>query len=218
MGILAILGIVIFGGLVYAFSPYRRKTTQGHEIEDFLPDSRIPVQINAPEEKEPETVPVPSPIVESHTEPPVASVPVPENLLWDTQKRAFHSARVVMDETGLTGVTDKATGHSAKDLLCACIFQESRFRPSAIGKPNSNGTIDYGLCQYNNGKLNGVPLWIGPGAAFASIQEVLTNPEKNVRIMVKTYKQGHLDWWASYKFGDYKPWLLPSSPMWELRS
>lgn len=112
-----------------------------------------------------------------------------------------------MDEMGLTGVVDKPTGLMAKDLLCMCIKQESGWNPKAIGKPNKNGTQDFGLCQYNNGhNAKGVPLWIGKGAVFKDTNEVLNDPEKNVRIMVKTYLAGHLNWWASYSTGAYRKW------------
>ena len=141
-----------------------------------------------------------------------------ETLLWDTPQHAWHSARVIMDQMGLAGLIDRTTGIPAKDLLCACIYQESQFHPAAIGKPNHNGTRDYGLCQYNDGhNSKGFPLWIGPGAAFSSIQEVINNPEKNVRIMVQMYKLGHLNWWSSYSTGAYKEHLLANSPMWALK-
>lgn len=123
-----------------------------------------------------------------------------EELKWDTKENARHSARVIMDEYKLRW--------AEKDLLCACIEQESGFNPKARGKPNRDGTSDFGLCQYNNGKNKaGVPYWIGPGADFADVEEVLNDPEKNVRIMVREYKKGNLKWWSSYSTGAYKKWL-----------
>lgn len=123
-----------------------------------------------------------------------------ELLLWDTPTQVRHSIRVMCDNAGLS-VRDK-------NILCACIQQESNFIPTAIGKPNSDGTQDFGLCQYNNGKnSHGQAYWIGPGAAFSSVDEVLKNPEKNVRVMIDMFKAGHQAWWASYSTGAYKKWL-----------
>jgi len=132
-----------------------------------------------------------------------------QSLKWDTPADARHSARVIMDEMGLTGVVDRKTGLKAKDLLTACIMQESGFNPKAIGRTNFDGTRDYGLAQFNTGKnkRTGQPYWIGPGAAFKDIEEVLNNPEKNVRIMVNEYKRGNLRLWASYSTGAYKKWI-----------
>lgn len=150
----------------------------------------------------------------SITEVPIVVVPeaivkpVEAGLLWDTPKHAWHSTRVIMDELGLS--VDQ------KNLLCACIYQESEFYKGAIGKPNYDDSQDFGLCQYNNGNIKGIPLWIGQGATFASVDEVLNDPEKNVRVMIKTWKAGHLNWWASYKYGAYKQWLPKTSAMWLL--
>lgn len=123
-----------------------------------------------------------------------------ETYLWDTPAHARHSVRVLCDEASMSV--------AQKNILCACVQQESQFNPKAIGKPNTNGTIDYGICQFNNGKnAEGVPLWIGPGADFASVDEVLNNPEKCVRVMIREFKAGHQNWWSSYKTGAYKKWL-----------
>jgi hypothetical protein len=119
---------------------------------------------------------------------------------WDGPLHVRHSVRLICDEEGLS--------LEAKNIITACIQQESQFNPKAIGKPNKDGTIDYGLCQYNNGRnKKGVPYWIGPGADFASVEEVLNDPEKNVRVMIREYKAGHIKWWASYSTGAYKKYL-----------
>ena len=119
---------------------------------------------------------------------------------WGTKKDTRHSIRVICDEMGLT-VADK-------NLICACIQQESGFKPLAIGPKNKNGTTDYGLAQFNDGKnKKGQAYWIGKGADFKDIGEVLTNPEKNVRIMIREFKKGNLKYWASYTSGAYKKWL-----------
>ncbi len=74
------------------------------------------------------------------------------------------------------------------------------FDPKIVGKPNKNGTRDWGLCQFNDGKNDkGVPYWIGKGAVFASTDEVLNNPEKCVRVMCREWKLGHQHYWVCYK-------------------
>ena len=89
-----------------------------------------------------------------------------------------HSIRVMCDNAGLT--------FDAKNILTTCIYQESRFNPKAIGSVNHDGTRDWGLCQYNDGHnpQTGAPYWIGKGATFASTDDVLNDPEKNVRVMI----------------------------------
>lgn len=94
-----------------------------------------------------------------------------------------------------------------KNIITACIEQESDFNPSAIGKLNSDGTQDFGICQFNNGKLHGIPLWIGEGAYFTSTEEVLTNPTKCVNEMIAQYKLGHIGWWVSFSSGAYKKFM-----------
>lgn len=144
-------------------------------------------------------------LIEQHMEAPT---PPQSKYKWDTPANARHSSRVIMDEMGLTGLVDKPTKLKAKDLLCACIQQESGFNPRAIGAKNSNGTTDYGLCQYNDGKnAQGQAYWIGKGADFKDIDEVLGDPEKNVRVMVREYKKGNLKYWSSYSTGAYRKWL-----------
>lgn len=140
-----------------------------------------------------------------HTMPPALPPDLPPEppalvLEWDTEAKATHSARVIMDEYGLTW--------PEKGILCAIIKQESNWNPKAVSKPNTNGTQDYGLVQVNNGKnVQGVPYWIGPGAIFHDVAEVLDNPEKNVRMLVEQYKLGNLKYWSSYNSGAYKQWL-----------
>jgi hypothetical protein len=120
--------------------------------------------------------------------------------IWSTPKDARHSVRVICDEEGLS-VSDK-------NIICACIQQESGFKIDAVGPYNKNGTRDFGICQFNDGvNAHGQAYWIGYGATFGSIDEVLENPEKCVRVMIKQFKAGHLNWWASYSSGAYKKWL-----------
>jgi hypothetical protein len=127
-----------------------------------------------------------------------------KQMLWDTPEHARYNVRKICDEEGLSA--------SEKNLICACIFQESNYHVKAISKPNNDGTIDYGLCQYNNGKnKQGKAYWIGEGAAFRDIDEVLNDPEKGVRLMIKMYKLGKLNYWSSYSTGAYKRWMAQES-------
>jgi soluble lytic murein transglycosylase-like protein len=120
---------------------------------------------------------------------------------WDTPEHVRKSIRMMCDAAGLTV--------AEKNVITACIYQESNFMPRAVGKQNSNGTTDYGLAQFNDGKnpRTGQAYWIGKGAAFATIDEVLDNPEKNVRIMIDMFKAAKIRLWASYSTGAYKKWL-----------
>ena len=106
-----------------------------------------------------------------------------------------------MDTFGLTW--------KEKDLLSACIQQESQFNPKAISPPNFNKSRDWGLAQFNDGKnkTTGKAYWIGEGAPFKDTNEVLNDPAKNVRIMCEQYKKGNLKYWSSYVSGAYRQWL-----------
>lgn len=131
--------------------------------------------------------------------------PAPKPLRWSTPQEAYHSTRVICDEIGLT--------LEQKNIVCACIYQESQFKNNAVGK-NKTST-DWGLVQVND-----TPGWhIGPGLRFKSVQDVLDNPEKAVRWMVQTMKDtGKLQPWASYTSSAYQQWLSTGSPMWKLKT
>lgn len=143
--------------------------------------------------------------------PPVQPKPDPDyiNTDWKNTIAAHHNVRAICDLEGISGF-QLVDGHPRlkKDILTACVYQESNFRVDAMHK-NTNGTTDWGICQYNDGKSkNGTPFWIGPGAALESVHEVLTNPEKCLRVMCRYYKAtGHLNPWVSYNSGAYKKYL-----------
>ncbi len=162
---------------------------------------------------------VPEPVPEAPTSPveptlPVIPPPMPGigiNELyddWSNQKHAYHNVRVLCDRAGLT-LTEK-------NLICACIYQESTFLNSSIGRnKNSAGvttSTDWGLCQIND-YFN-----IGKGKPFPSVEYVVNNPQKAVEWMIKMYQAGKLGLWSSYKFGAYKRWLKPASVMWLLKT
>ena len=139
---------------------------------------------------------------------------------------ASADAAIATARTGMTGSKyrscwlensqNKNTIPATTEPIFASIGRSNFQRPQTkIGKPNKNGTRDYGICQFNDGKnAKGVPFWIGKGAAFASVEEVLNNPEKCVRVMIKTYKAGHIGWW--YGHAGYSPEAAKASSMWKL--
>lgn len=125
-------------------------------------------------------------------------------MLWDTKSHIRRNVRVMCDDAGLTT--------AQKNILCACIRQESNWDPKAVSPLNKNNTRDYGLVQINNH----VGYWIGDGLYFSSIDEVLNNPEKSARFMIKQFKAGKQNFWSSYNSKAYLKWLLseslPSTP------
>lgn len=98
--------------------------------------------------------------------------------------------RVVVEE----GLTPQMQHRVFKTIMC-----ESEFDPSATHQ-NKNGTTDYGICQFNDGKgKDGAIYWIGTGACFPSPEYVLKNPEACVRVMCREFKLGHQGYWECYK-------------------
>lgn len=141
----------------------------------------------------------PKPIpAETPVEPKPTPEPMPEETLQDMARR-------VCKEVGLTT-------NMTRDLM-ATIHGESGWNPRARGINYKKGTkivlsTDWGLCQFNDAKnAKGVPYWIGPGAAFSSVDEVLSNPEKCVRVMCQTWKRGRARDWSAFRFGHYKQYL-----------
>jgi hypothetical protein len=113
---------------------------------------------------------------------------------WSTKETSRHSVRVICDEEGLT-VSDK-------NDLCATIGGESNWYSKAIGKPNYDGSKDYGIIQLNS------KFWIGEGKLFPTTDYVLNNPEPCVRWMCKQWKLGNKNWWYAYKNGSYRKFLI----------
>lgn len=94
------------------------------------------------------------------------------------------------------------------DILCAVIMAESGFRIDAENK-NTDGSIDYGICQINSA------WWIGSNCKsalngefyFVSPDWVISNPQYCIDWMVQQWVKGRQnDWWA-YKNGSYKKYL-----------
>lgn len=141
------------------------------------------------------------------TAPPDTLLPW-ENVIGSEANR--HNVRVLCDLAGLDTIYITVNGkkYTAKQIIASCVKQESDFYPLARGHENADGTQDFGLCQYNNGKnAKGVPFWIGQGAPFASVNEVLADPKKNVDVMINCYKAGMIHLWASYSTGAYIKYL-----------
>lgn len=171
---------------------------------------------NQPKSMEQPEVKVPTQSETPPVEPPVA----PQALSFETPKQAYHSTRVICDEMGLPMVKAILVNgklFSKKDILCACVFQESRFLTNP--KPNTNKdpktgkvwSTDYGIVQVND------YYHIGPGKEFKSVDEAVNDPEKGIRWMVGVYvATGALQPWSSYTKGAYKQHLSPTSEMWEL--
>ena len=127
---------------------------------------------------------------------------------WDTQQHCYHNVRVLCDLSGLT--------LAQKDVICACIYHESRFENSAkFENKDGNGKVwstDWGICQIND-------YWhVTRYPDFPSVAYILANPAKAVQFMIDAYKRGALGEWVSYSSGAYKQWLAPNSPMWGLAS
>lgn len=110
-------------------------------------------------------------------------------------------ARLICHEQGLT--------EPEESLIMAVIDAESSFNVCAKGK-NTNGSVDWGICQFNDGPPRVPPhkkWWIGQGRTFQNAQECLDNPRKCIEVMIREYKKGRLWQWWAYKSGKYKKYL-----------
>jgi Transglycosylase SLT domain len=97
---------------------------------------------------------------------------------------------------------EEGMSHSPTEVIVAIIWAESGMKPRAIGKPNKDGTIDYGLCQFNS------RWWIGPGKPFPTPEYVLSHPEECVRVMCQHLKKtGRYRDWSAFNNGSYKKYL-----------
>lgn len=125
---------------------------------------------------------------------------------WTQPSNAYHNVRVLCDLAGLTV--------QEKNIICACIYQESQFENTAMCRNRNSGGVvtstDWGICQIND------YFHIGEKKDFPSVQYVLANPETVVNWMIQQYREGNLDMWVSYTSGAYLYWLQSYSPMWKL--
>ncbi len=128
--------------------------------------------------------------------------------LFDTHDNAEHSTRVICDEILGVSATMTIDGkvYKTKDIICACIEDESHFDNNVRPHQNRNGlgkilSTDYGIVQVNDF------YHIGVGKDFPSVIYVLDNPERCVRWMVQCVKEGHISWWCSFSGGAYKQFM-----------
>lgn len=139
--------------------------------------------------------------------PVVPTASNPDVLLadWSLQENAYHNVRVLCDLAGLS-VNDK-------NLICACVYQESEFKNDAVHHNVVNGQVsstDWGICQIND------YFQVGSGRPFTSAQDIVDNPQRAVQFMIQMFGEGELKLWDSYLHGAYKQWLISTSPMWKL--
>lgn len=70
------------------------------------------------------------------------------------------------------------------DVLHALAWQESNFRPAAVGAANANGTRDYGLMQINSTNF----AWLG--LTQATVFDPALNARAAARVLRAAYGQG----------------------------
>lgn len=128
--------------------------------------------------------------------PQPVPAPAPSAHKWDTVADARHSVRVICDEMGLT--------LQEKNIITAVIQAESGFKNTAKLENKKNGvtwSTDWGICQIND------YYHVGDGKKWASVKQILDNPDKAVKWMIQMYKQGQLKMWVAYSSGSYKRYL-----------
>lgn len=145
----------------------------------------------------PTPVPTPAPVPE----------PVKPKYDWSDAAKSKNSVRIICDEEGLSSQSMNIDGVQYKtvDVICAVIQQESQFNNKAINKNrNAQGVVlstDWGICQIND------YYHVGPGKAFSSVPDIVDNPDKAVRFMIKMHKQRLLKLWVAYSSGAFKKYL-----------
>lgn len=188
-----ILATLILGGIFYT---KKNQSTQEVIVENQPLPTPVVVTPVVTTTQTPVIAPSPSSAIDPDAGP----------LFWDTPKHIFHAVRVTCDLNDLT--VDE------KNILCACIYQESRFNNGAINhNRDSAGNVlstDYGLCQIND------YYHIGANKDFPNVAFVVNNPDKVFGWMISMYKHGLLKQWVSYSSGAYKQWLEENSPIWDL--
>ena len=70
------------------------------------------------------------------------------------------------------------------DVLHALAWQESNFRPAAVGAANRNGTRDYGLMQINESNF----AWLG--LSQANVFDPAVNARAAAKVLRAAYAQG----------------------------
>jgi len=85
------------------------------------------------------------------------------------------------------------------ELIVAVINCESGMDTEAKNV-NLNGSVDFGLCQFNN-------IWYWEKERIIHPDVALNNPEKAVRVMIEQYKKGRIKDWVCFKTGLYRRYL-----------
>ena len=83
-----------------------------------------------------------------------------------------------------------------EDIFAAVLYCESGMNPKAVNR-NKNGTIDYGICQFNDYWYKDI---ISPEVA-------LNQPEAALNIMAKMWEKGRQSDWICYRNKRYISWL-----------
>ena len=135
---LAILGLLFAAALGIAIAVFRKYYMPMASYDTTPPDeSFIPASV--PPVQAPQT---------PKTAPPSVSTPNPDSYTypWDSPSHNWHNVRVICDDAGLT--------LDEKNLICACIYQESRFNNNArCENKNAQGivtSVDVGIVQVNS--------------------------------------------------------------------
>jgi hypothetical protein len=130
--------------------------------------------------------------------------------LLDLQKRLMPQSKQELEQMVRRVCQEEGMNYAQTNLIVAVIWAESGMNPRAINRKNKNGSIDYGLCQFNDGPPNDPKrdYSIGPGKKFSTPEEVLNNPEKCVRVMCWRVKQKNgIKDWAAFNNGSYIKYL-----------
>lgn len=85
------------------------------------------------------------------------------------------------------------------DILAAVIMAESRWDDKAKGY-NPNGTIDFGLCQFND-------YWYWQREQIIHPQVALNSPERAIHVFINQYLKGRIGDWCTYSSGLYLKYL-----------
>lgn len=99
---------------------------------------------------------------------------------------------------------EKIAPHEGEEIYYT-IACESGFNPFNRNI-NKDKSTDWGICMFNDGPKTGKKWWIGEGAPFASVKEVIENPRKCVQVMCRQWKRGYVGKknWVCFSSGAWK--------------
>ena len=176
-----------FGKLMESVVSALGKLLKWKDIPSLDSITEIPIKPPVSEAK--------SPVTKKDTTPPAKppETPIKRDIRW---RGGALADRLAMYEM-INRVCKELAPELTRDIQ-ATIAGESGWNQWCENHNNKNGTADYGIAQFNDGKIKGVPMWIGNGATFRDKDEVLNNPKKCIRVMVQTFKEEHAKWWMAY--------------------